>query len=388
MTQPAKKIRKDLTLEERIKVIDACKNNKQTLVAKKFGIGERTVRRIVSQKDSILKSFESNENRGRKRKRESTTADIDAALYTWFKAQKAKGAPVRGPDCLLKSEELAKKLEVEKFDANEGWLHRWKKRYGITFSVQHGEKREANKEGADEWLKGVLPRLLEEYEDEDIYNADESAVLYRELPMASLDLQENKDKGGFKQNKERFTIMTCTNMTGSDKVPLLVIGKFKTPRCLRDVKPPVDYDYNKSAWMTKAAFNKWLRIFNQRMKARNKSVLLLIDNAPCHTDELQLSNVRVVYLPKNTTSLIQPLDQGIIANLKQHFRKFHRQHIISACEEHADDPLFTAQTVAKKMNILESMHMLRRAWRNVKASTIQKCWAKGGFTRENKVNLL
>jgi len=31
--------------------------------------------------------------------------------------------------------------------------------------------------------------------------------------------------------------------------------------------------------------------------------------------------IKVAYLPKNMTSLIQPLDQGIIATFKKHYRR-------------------------------------------------------------------
>ena len=43
-------------------------------------------------------------------------------------------------------------------------------------------------------------------------------------------------------------------MTG-EKLPLLVIGKAKNPRCLEHLKIlPLDYDFNRKAWMTSAIF--------------------------------------------------------------------------------------------------------------------------------------
>ena len=47
---------------------------------------------------------------------------------------------------------------------------------------------------------------------------------------------------------------------------------------------------------------------------------LLIDNASCRgqTDNLPyLRYVRVHFLPKGTTSVLQPLDQGLIACMKK-----------------------------------------------------------------------
>ena len=68
-------------------------------------------------------------NKNRKRKSEASAADVDDALHTWFKAHRdKKNSYIGGPECLLKAAEFARKLGVEKFQANNGWLHRWKKR--------------------------------------------------------------------------------------------------------------------------------------------------------------------------------------------------------------------------------------------------------------------
>ncbi|GFU04188.1 tigger transposable element-derived protein 1 [Trichonephila clavipes] len=47
-------------------------------------------------------------------------------------------------------------------------------------------------------------------------------------------------------------------------------------------------------------------------KSLDFKVLLIVDNAASHP-QLEHPNVQLVFLPPNTTSLIQPLDQGIIA---------------------------------------------------------------------------
>lgn len=54
------------------------------------------------------------------------------------------------------------------------------------------------------------------------------------------------------------------------------------------------------------------------MRITNRKILLLMDNASCHqADNInELSNVRVHFLPPNTTSIIQPMDQGILYSLK------------------------------------------------------------------------
>ena len=52
------------------------------------------------------------------------------------------------------------------------------------------------------------------------------------------------------------------------------------------------------------------------MIAEGRIVLLFLDNAPSHPKILQegLKNIKLEFLPNNTTSRLQPCDAGIIKN--------------------------------------------------------------------------
>ena len=80
-------------------------------------------------------------------------------------------------------------------------------------------------------------------------------------------------------------------------------------------------------------------------------------------------NTKVMWLPSNTTSIHQPLDQGIIQNWKSNVKK---QFI-----------MFMAQTfdlgrdLSKEMNVLRAIRWGISAWENdVTPATIQNCWAR------------
>ena len=63
---------------------------------------------------------------------------------------------------------------------------------------------------------------------------------------------------------------------------------------------------------------------NRQMEVAKRKIVLFMDNAPCHPESLseQYSNIKVVFLPKKKMpSRLQPLDAGIIRNLRFKYRK-------------------------------------------------------------------
>ena len=71
--------------------------------------------------------------------------------------------------------------------------------------------------------------------------------------------------------------------------------------------------------------------FDHKMCLKKRKVVLIWDNAACHPEILpaSLTNIKLVFLPKNTTSKLQPLDAGIIRNFKHKYRKLLVRYVVS-----------------------------------------------------------
>ena len=83
--------------------------------------------------------------------------------------------------------------------------------------------------------------------------------------------------------KTRLTALVGANMDGSEKYPLLVIGKFKNPRAFKNVAHlPLNYDHNKKAWMTGKIFIPFMRKMNNQFKAQKQQVAIIPDNCSAH----------------------------------------------------------------------------------------------------------
>ena len=108
------------------------------------------------------------------------------------------------------------------------------------------------------------------------------------------------------------------------------------------------------------------------MKKQNRQILLFADNAPCHPPDIQLTNVKLQFFPANTTSAIQPLDQGVIRSFKAHYRKHLVKHVIarSSIAQTSSDITITA---------LDAVCWIDLAWKCITESTIQNTFTAAGF---------
>ena len=57
---------------------------------------------------------------------------------------------------------------------------------------------------------------------------------FRLLPDKTFEFKDVKCHGG-KQSKDRLTALVCANMSGTDKLPMFIIGKSQNPRCFKNV---------------------------------------------------------------------------------------------------------------------------------------------------------
>lgn len=250
---------------------------------------------------------------------------------------------------------------------SDGWLSRWKVRNNISYKRTHGESKDADTTSAAHFVENVLPTYLREYSPEDIYNADETGLYYRALPDGTFASKSEKVQGS-KKSKDRITAMICCNMTGTDKRQLLIIGKSKQPRCFRGKYLPVTYSSNSNAWMTSDIFKEFVQLMDKEMRRKKRNIILFVDNQR----QTGAATVRLVFLPPNTTSIIQPCDQG---NFKTHYRSMVINSIIDDIDNHE----MTANDVARKLTLLNAVHLATRAWAKVKETTIVNCFRKGDF---------
>lgn len=97
---------------------------------------------------------------------------------------------------------------------------------------------------------------------------------------------------------------------------------------------------------------EWLLAFDKSMKKQKRKVVLFMDNATSHPPEMKLKHVKIILLPANTTSHCQPLDQGIIQNMKVHYRRMLMSRILLEIDKYN-----SADELANTISVLDANHM-------------------------------
>ena len=122
------------------------------------------------------------------------------------------------------------------FKASESWASKFAIASGWRSKALHGEAGAVDIAAVESEIQKIR-ELIKEYGEEYVYNMDETGLFFKLLPNRSYVKKEHsKTARGTKhmKAKDRVTLYIATNATGTDKVPLGMIGKAKQPRCFRN----------------------------------------------------------------------------------------------------------------------------------------------------------
>ncbi|XP_074947037.1 tigger transposable element-derived protein 4 [Phalacrocorax aristotelis] len=378
LPEPIVRRKKSISIEEKIDIISAVESGKKKAdIAAKYGIKKNSLSSIMKNKEKVLEAFETLRfDPKRKRLRTAFYTDLEEALMKWYRIAQCLNVPVNGPMLRLKANDFARKLGHSDFKCSNGWLDRFKSRYGLVFRAQPVEAAATTTRAAPTlWYQNVLPYYLNDYQPENVFYIQESGLLYQMLPHNTFAFKGETCSVG-KLSEERITVVVGTNMDGSEKLPLLVIGKTKIPHCFKDLESlPVDYEANDMAWVTSEVFEQWMHKLDDRFQAQQRRVVILVDSLPAHTEVKNLESVKLVFSPPDSSSCIT-MKQGAIRSLKVKYRCCLIKRFVD-CVEGNNEFMLTLR---------DAIEMLHLCWRKVTPETIVKSYNEAGFKLETEAN--
>lgn len=221
---------KQLTLQDKIDIIKRLEDGEKGKdICKIYNIGNSTISKIKRNKSGIEK-FSQNSIRQAKniqRMRKAYFPEVERLLYDWFLEQRIHNAIITNDILILKATEFHQSLNTDiPFQASIGWVQKFKIRHCIRSLKICGEKLSANYSSTGPFVEN-FNQIIQDLHlcPEQIYNVDETALIYKNLINRTLVGKHEKCAAGRTQSKDKLTIMPCTNASGQHKLPLMIIGK-------------------------------------------------------------------------------------------------------------------------------------------------------------------
>ncbi|UYV61603.1 hypothetical protein LAZ67_1005513 [Cordylochernes scorpioides] len=390
-----KQKRSAISLETKIIILDClAKGERSTAIGKRYNLGESTIRAIKKNEAAIRRSVRSGTNLSSKissYSRGTLIEKTEKALVIWIEDLTQKRIPLDGHLIKMKALKFYKELKESEpstssresnpqFSASTGWLTGFIKSHSFHNLKIKGEVASADEEAARKYPE-KLAKIIKDggYCAHQIFNADETGLFWKKMPTRTYIAKSEKNASGFKAAKDRVTLLLCSNASGDRMLKPLLVNRSLKPRALKgkDLNTlPVHWMANKKAWVTTAIFTEWFnKCFVPEVENYMKEmglefkILLILHNAPGHPN-LEHPNIKVVFFPPNTTSLIQPLDQGIISTFKKYYVKFTFQFIFDKLESDT----ITVTEVWKQFNILNCVDHVALAIAEIKSQTLNACW--------------
>lgn len=98
--------------------------------------------------------------------------------------------------------------------------------------------------------------------------------------------------------------------------------------------------------------------------------ILLIDNCKSHIS-LKVGEIETIFLSPDVTSIIQPLDQGIL----EYLRKRYKIKLLTAIFD-AQKLNVSLKEFLKIVSLKETIDWISESWNEINSRTIYKCWNK------------
>ncbi|KAM3844347.1 tigger transposable element-derived protein 1-like isoform 2-T2 [Vipera latastei] len=389
-----KKRRRRINLDLKMKIIKAHEKGKKIkTIVEEEGLASSTICTILRDKEKIKEAIKSAPGTDAiiTRNRTGLISKTEQLLVLWIDDRIQKRIPISLHLIQVKARSIFEMLKQgageernETFGASRGWFMRFQKRFNYYNIRTTGEALSADEEAAQRFPDQLDEIVVEgNYSPQQIFNVDETGLYWKQMPERTYIHKEAKTTPGSKASEDRITLLLGGNVFGFKLKPLL-IDRSENAHAFKNISKhalPVYYRANKKAWMTQVIFEDWFMtcfVPQVRTYCLEKKIpfriLLLLDNAPGHPPHLGNLHpgVKVVYLPKNTSPLLQPMDQGAIATFKAHYLRATLAEAIAAMDREE----IILRDFWKGYNILHCIQNIAAAWQDVPTKCMQGIWSK------------
>uniref|UniRef100_K7GEK8 HTH CENPB-type domain-containing protein n=1 Tax=Pelodiscus sinensis TaxID=13735 RepID=K7GEK8_PELSI len=375
-----KRKRKTIDLEQKIAIARQYEGGQTvSFMSRKLGLSKSTVSTIIKDSDRIREAVKRSAPMKSKiltKQRAGPILEMEKLLVLWMEDQIEKRTPLSLMTIQAKAHSLFEDLNKKEgydydqtFTASHSWFNRFKMRPNLHNVKLSGEAASADSKAAETFIE-ELDKLIREQ----IFNVDETGLFWKKMPEHTYIHREAKTMLGYKAFKYRLTVLLGGNVSGYTLKPVLIY-RSENPRAFKNISKATCA--NKRAWMTLTLFEDWfMNCFIPEVKSYFLEkgipfqIFLILDNAPGHPQYLNdfHSDMKVVFLPPNNTSILQLMDQGAIAAFKAYYLRNTFAKAVAATE--------CQNEFWKDYNILHCIRNIASGWEEVTPQCTNGIWKK------------
>ncbi|XP_026577826.1 tigger transposable element-derived protein 1-like [Pseudonaja textilis] len=389
-----KKQRKVISLNLKMKIIKAYADGKKvTNIAREEGLAHSTISAILKDKERIREAIKgsSGMNVSITRQRKGLIHEMEKLLILWIEDQIQKRLPMnllliqnKARSIFSTLKERAGEECTETFTASRGWFIRFQQRFHFQKTHTSGETATGDEEAAKRFLNELDGIITEgNYFPAQIFSMDETGLYWKRMPERTYIHKEAQAIPGCKSFKDRVTVLLGGNVAGFKLKPF-VVYKSDHSCMFKNVSKtalPIHYRSDPKAWITPILFDDWfMNCFIPQVKEYcwQKGIpfriLLLLSKAPGYPPDLESlhPHIKIVYLPPNTSVLLQPMSQGAISA----FKAYYLHEVFVKALATMEDESITLSEFWKSYNILDCIENIVAAWQGVSVKCMQGIWKK------------
>ncbi|XP_039311420.1 uncharacterized protein LOC120359110 [Solenopsis invicta] len=204
--------------------------------------------------------------------------------------------------------------------------------------------------------------VIAQYAHKDVFHVDELTMYSDISPTYGISESTARQDEQSDTSLKKMTVLLCCNVSGTEKLPLLICGSYLAGIMGKDHM----YSHSEDASINDGLFGEWLTQLNHRMMSNDRRILLLLHgNRIGAFRDLELSNIRHVFFPDDLSisPLLRPLERDVFHFVKMAYRNKYVEGIRGR----------------RRWNVDNVMRSLVEAWQEVTRDLIIASFQRTGF---------
>ena len=378
-----RKSRKYHSIESKLKILDYAQETSYHKAASHHNVERSNIKRWMKH-ESEWRALTLQDQRSLKfvNPKRSENDETYKELNDWVKEKLNEDHPITTATLIDYLLEIDNDLGEKTFNSLKHMCYEFMEKYGYSFRTPQdilvsNEDIAPLVEEFQRKFKEIIDQ--ENWQNCEIYNMDQTGLPVELLPDKIIrkkgsKLVPLKTKG---QTKEKITGFFLARADGKRCMPLIVYKGAPKGKIFREVNSFNNDNIicvtQKKAWCDNDVMTQWIDKVWKRENPRQRK-LLILDNFSVHEQCKELlqydPQIKVIYLPANSTRLLQPLDLTVNKCIKSNLRELW-------VKKHDNSNV--------KLSRKEIAHRVVHAWQLINDTQVELGFRKAKLYREEIV---